>query len=229
MCSDRQTARCALGLAVIFFLFSSLALAQGIQTSGHQTLITLRPAVVQQDYSQQLPAPTSGTPPWSWRLVSGNLPAGMNFSLDGTFTGTPTAAGSFRVQVEATDSATTPQTVPFQVDLIIQPQLEVRWDAPPTVEPDDMQGTIQGSLRVINHSQESVDLTVVVVALNEINKAFALGYEHFSFAPGEQVIPFESSVPRGNYLVHVDAIGVPPTPAGTLYSGLQTPEPLVIP
>jgi hypothetical protein len=52
-------------------------------------------------------------------------------------------------------------------------------------------------------------LTVVVVAVNEINKAFTLGYQHFSIAPGatSPVIPFGMQLPPGRYRVRADAVG----------------------
>jgi len=50
---------------------------------------------------------------------------------------------------------------------------------------------------------------VIVVAVNEIGKAFALGYQHFDLLPKtkEQEIPFESQLPGGRYTVRVDAVG----------------------
>src|SRR3954453_14642813 len=43
-------------------------------------------------YSQTLGA-SGGTPPYSWSMASGSLPAGLNIS-GGTISGTPTAAGT---------------------------------------------------------------------------------------------------------------------------------------
>ncbi len=225
---QHRTRQLALYLSLGFVtvpLLSSLLFAQGIQTAGHETLVNLPDAVVQQPYSHQLEEPPAGAPPWAWHLASGTLPPGLTVNPDGTITGTPTAVGSFRWQMQATDSATTPAAVSYQVELAVRPQLEMQWDAQPSLDSD----TIQGRVRVINHSQESLNLTVIVVAINEIGKAFALGYQHFDFAPGSQVIDFGSSLPRGSYLVHADAIGVSATSAASLYSGLQTPQPLVVP
>ena len=44
-------------------------------------------------YSQALAA-TGGTPPYSWSVVSGALPAGLSLSTEGAITGTPSAPGS---------------------------------------------------------------------------------------------------------------------------------------
>ena len=48
---------------------------------------------------------TGGTPPYTFAIVSGALPAGLTFSPGGSFGGTPTAFGTFKFTVQATDSA----------------------------------------------------------------------------------------------------------------------------
>jgi len=54
-------------------------------------------------------------------------------------------------------------------------------------------------------------MTVIIVAVNEIGKAFALGYQHFNIARNvEQVVPFSTTVPNGRYIVHADAIAALP-------------------
>ena len=56
-------------------------------------------------YSASLQA-TSGTPPYTWSILSGQLPAGLFLSSpDGIISGIPTAAGSFSVALQVTDSA----------------------------------------------------------------------------------------------------------------------------
>lgn len=60
-------------------------------------------ATVGSAYSTTLSA-TGGTAPYSFALVSGALPAGIVFSSGGSFSGTPTHAGSFAVTVRVTDS-----------------------------------------------------------------------------------------------------------------------------
>jgi hypothetical protein len=61
-------------------------------------------------YSQPLAA-TGGTSPYTWRLISGALPAGLSLSSSGVISGTPTAAGTATFTVKVTDSTTpTPQS-----------------------------------------------------------------------------------------------------------------------
>ena len=56
-------------------------------------------------YSQTL-AVVAGTGPFTWSLLSGALPGGLNLSPQGQITGTPTAGGTFPFQVQVTDTAT---------------------------------------------------------------------------------------------------------------------------
>lgn len=48
---------------------------------------------------------TGGTPPYSWQVATGTLPAGISLnSTTGTLSGTPTASGSFGATIRVTDS-----------------------------------------------------------------------------------------------------------------------------
>lgn len=56
--------------------------------------------------------PGLGTPPYSWRVANGILPAGLSFtpsSSTATLTGKPTLAGTSYFDLEVTDSGTPPQ------------------------------------------------------------------------------------------------------------------------
>jgi uncharacterized protein (TIGR03437 family) len=57
---------------------------------------------VQTSYSQQLAA-SGGTSPYSWILLSGPLPPGLNLSSSGLISGTPTQAGEFVFTVRVND------------------------------------------------------------------------------------------------------------------------------
>ena len=54
-------------------------------------------------YNQQLIA-TGGTPPYTWSLGSGSLPAGLNLAPSGLISGTPTSAGTFTFTAHVRDS-----------------------------------------------------------------------------------------------------------------------------
>jgi hypothetical protein len=53
---------------------------------------------------------------------------------------------------------------------------------------------------------------VIVVAVNEIGKAFALRYEHLTLPKGAETpdLKFDSSLPLGQYTLHADAVGEVP-------------------
>jgi len=62
------------------------------------------PGQLQVSYSAPVAA-TGGTPPYSWSLSSGGLPAGLSLSSSGTIAGIPTVAGSFSFTIGVKDNA----------------------------------------------------------------------------------------------------------------------------
>jgi hypothetical protein len=56
-------------------------------------------------------AATGGVAPYSWELVSGQLPPGLSLAPTGALSGTPTARGDFRFEVQVSDAAQPPQTL----------------------------------------------------------------------------------------------------------------------
>src|SRR5205085_1539545 len=212
--------RVAITTMVLFALASSALAQQPIppnpapapgqqprpQPAQTQPAITLPQGVVREAYYRQLRTRATGSPPWKWKLVGGTLPPGLAVGRDGVVSGTPTSAGDYRFRVEATDSASPAQKVQIDVLLPVRNPLACEWAAPPVVADRGGNG-IFGSLTVTNASTTTMDLTVIIVAVNEMGRATALGYQHFMFAPGTQMIPFGSTLPRGNYIVHADAVG----------------------
>jgi hypothetical protein len=145
-----------------------------------------------------------GRTPYDWSLLQGKLPAGL--SLDrtrGRISGTPTAPGQSTVTIMVRDAVG--QADRLRITITIQSLLDIVWQSAPVLD----QTNISGSLRVTNYSGNEVMLTVVVVAVNEIGKAFTLGYQHFSLLPGaaSPVIPFGMQLPPGRYRVRADAVG----------------------
>jgi hypothetical protein len=69
---------------------------------------TLPGGTVSTVYSTTLTA-TGGTPPYSWSLASGSLPAALTLSSSGIISGTATAAGTNYFSLMVKDSAPTPQ------------------------------------------------------------------------------------------------------------------------
>ncbi len=80
---------------------------QAVTLTVNPAVLTLTPATlsagtVAQDYGQTFEA-TGGVGSVSFSLASGTLPAGLSFSSDGVLSGTPTAGGSFTIEVQASD------------------------------------------------------------------------------------------------------------------------------
>ena len=70
---------------------------------------TLPSVGVNQAYSANLQA-AGGTPPYTWSLNSGQLPAGIALASNGQISGTPTTSGQSNFGVTAKDSSSTPET-----------------------------------------------------------------------------------------------------------------------
>ncbi len=87
----------------------SVALAIGDGAVAITTASPLPLGKLNAAYSATLAA-SGGTPPYSWSVTSGSLPAGLALSAAGVVSGTPTAYGTSNITVQATDSAATPQS-----------------------------------------------------------------------------------------------------------------------
>ena len=76
---------------------------------------------VGQAYSQTLTA-TGGTPPFSWTLDSGSLPAGLTLNAStGAVTGTPTSAGTESFTARVTDSLSQTDTQALSIEVAPAP------------------------------------------------------------------------------------------------------------
>src|ERR1019366_7205107 len=67
-------------------------------------------------YSQALGA-SGGSPPYSWSVASGTLPAGLSLVAGGTISGTPGAAGASSFTVRVTDSASASSTAALSITI----------------------------------------------------------------------------------------------------------------
>jgi hypothetical protein len=73
------------------------------------TIASLPDATYGAAYSQALQA-IGGTPPYSWSVSSGALPAGLSLSAGGQITGSPTSVGTSSFTIQVTDSAAQPSS-----------------------------------------------------------------------------------------------------------------------
>lgn len=146
-----------------------------------------------------------GVNPYTWQLAEGSqLPPGLRLHQhSGLITGTPTTAGEYHFTLTLSDMNAPPSHTQRDFTLVVVAGLTVEWKRPPKVS-----GVwISGSLIVANHTGEPANLTVIVVAVNQIGRATALGYQHFTIQPqAEQEIPFGATPGPGNYMVRADAV-----------------------
>ncbi len=189
------------------------------------TTETLPPAAQRQSYTAQLQA-SGGTSPLKWEIVKGKLPDGLQLdAATGMLAGAPTGVAEARFTVQVTDSAG--QTAEREFQLRSLPPLDCEWKKAPVVQ----DGGIQGAVTVTNGTNAGFDLTFIVVAVNEIGKAFALGYQHVTMAAQSELpnVPFGSSLPRGHYIIHVDCVAEDTANNRIFRARLQTPTPFTIP
>lgn len=207
-------------LTLILFIATGFARSQDLQIQP----LPSQGMIVGQGYTLPLQA-TGGTAPYAWHLVQGEMPPGLKLHPhNGKITGVPTVPGDYRFTIGAAD-----ESIPklhAQRDLVIHviAGLEVDWKEPPAVHGN----SISGSAVVTNQTGVDFDLTVVIVAVNEIGRATALGYQHFKLAAqsSSPVIPFGSSPGQGTYYVRVDAVAHQPTHHYVYRANKQTSDPI---
>ena len=187
-------------------------------------------AFLGQAYYYQLDPPTQGTRPWRFRTLRGSLPPGIALEATGILAGAANVPGEYKFTLEATDSSPQPVAKTRDYILTVPPPLTVAWTKPPQSAPQQTppNGVISGELEVVNGSGRTMDLTVIIVAVNTFNKAFALGYHRFTLSVGSQRIPFGSNLPRDTYVVHADAVGEIPETL-QIYRARQQTNPLAVP
>jgi len=160
--------------------------------------------IVGQHYELVLTA-SGGAQPYSWHLLSGELPPGCRLHAHtGKISGVPSAAGDYSFTVAVHDSNVPQMQIQRAFTIHVIEGLTVDWQEAPKVHGN----AIQGSAIVSNQTPHEVVLTLVVVAVNEIGRATTLGYQHFTLAAQETspVIPFGSSPGLGTYYVRADAV-----------------------
>jgi Putative Ig domain len=169
---------------------------------------------------------TGGRQPLTWKVSSGKLPPGLKLDpVQGVIAGTPTAPGAYNFEVSVTDSNIPAMQTQREFTLVVTAALSIDWKLPPAVHGQKLEGSVVAT----NYSEQDFTLTVIVMAVNQIGRATALGYQEFTLRSGaEQVIPFGSSPGPGSYVVHGDAVAEAAS-TNTIYRARkQTAEPLVI-
>jgi Putative Ig domain len=171
---------------------------------------------------------TGGVPPYRWTLTAGDLPPGLNLDPSGYLFGRPLKPGTYEFTLTVTDSARPAHAIIKDFKSRVTAALLLEWLNPPSVQGDQ----ITGSVQVSNGTEEDdFDLTVIIVAVNEFGRATALGYQHTTLKPGVTNFPiqFGSTLPAGAYVVHADAIAEIPPKNTILRQHLQTPVLSIVP
>ena len=167
-----------------------------------------------------------GVPVLRWRLEKGSLPPGLKLEDDGLLHGQPERAGEFQFTVSVTDSGKPQQAVQKGFVLRVRSALTLNWKSPAHVNGN----RIEGSVEVSNTTPDDMELTFVVLAVAANGRATAIGYQHFVLrrATIAKELPFGDTLPHGEYVVHVDAVGEV-APNNLIYrERLQTPGALQI-
>ena len=162
-----------------------------------------------------------GFEPYHWHVVSGSMPRGLELQDSGHIAGVVNQQGNLEFTVQATDR-TGAKSQPKKFTLAIEPPLRADWLRKPQVS-----GTrIDGSVKVSNTSGRDFDFTFVVLAVNDIGRATAIGYQHFPLKKNtrDMELPFGDTLGPGNYVVNVDLVGEEPASQTIFRTRLVTPR-----
>jgi hypothetical protein len=215
-------------LILLLLAWPQALLAQQAAAGGDPLVISSEPlpkGLLRQSYRTRLVG-GGGIAPLTWELTSGSLPAGLTLAADGALTGTPTETGLFHFTVTVTDSGKPAQQRNKELTLQVVAPLIVEWSRYPKITGQ----RVEGAIKVSNQTGDDFDLTVILLAVNDLHRATAVGYQHFKLKENtvELEIPFEENLPRGAYVLNVDVVGEVEV-SNTIYRArLVTPDKLQV-
>ncbi len=161
-----------------------------------------------------------------WQLEKGALPPGIKLEDDGLLHGTADRTGKFQFTASVRDSGKPQQGVEKQFVIRVRAAFSLNWKSLAHVSGN----RIEGSVEVSNNTPDDIDLTYIVLAVAPDGRATAIGYQHFPLRKGtnSKELPFGETLPRGGYVVHVDAVGEV-APKNLIYrERMDTPERLQV-
>jgi len=184
--------------------------AQAQNTPSSKSLISakqLPKASLWQPYNFRLKA-EGGIEPYHWTIASGSLPHGFALNPSGELKGTIEELGQVEFTAAVIDSDRPPKQQRRNFMLSVDTPLIAAWGRKAQV--NGMR--IDGSLKVSNRTGRDFDLTVIVLAVNDIGRATAIGYQHFPLKQNtrDMEIPFGDTLSPGSYAVNVDVVGEEP-------------------
>jgi hypothetical protein len=191
-------------------LVATLACAQQRPPASDSLSISTRElpkASLWEPYTANLQA-SGGIEPYHWHVVAGSVPRGFVLNEGGTLTGVLDEPGEYEFTVLVTDNDKPPKQGKQQLVLSAETPMTADWLRKAQVNGQ----RIEGSIKVSNHTGRDFDLTFIVLAVNDIGRATAIGYQHFPLKRDtrDMEIPFGDSLPAGNYVVNVDVVGEEP-------------------
>jgi Putative Ig domain len=188
---------------------------QGAATGEPITIesVSLPTGYLRQPYRFPLQS-AGGITPRKWHVTRGELPRGISLDEDGLLEGTPTVTGPFAFTVLVSDSGKPPQERSQELVLEILAPLLVEWSRYPKITGRE----VGCAVKVSNQTGEDFDLTVIALAVNEIGRATAVGYQHFTLKKQtfDLELAFAEHLPRGSYQLNVDAVAEVPA-TNTIY------------
>jgi len=221
--------RASCGIFLFILAVASIAPASASQADAQSLQIVAPPTqtvVAGENFSFSVVV-QGGFPPYTWSVTEGNLPPGLKLHPHkGVISGTPTTPGEYHFKLVVADSNIPHQQVQRDCTINVIAGLTIDWKEPPKVQGN----AISGSAVVSNQTGHTLDVTVIVVAVNEIGRATALGYQHFSLAAQKSspVIPFSSSPGTGTYTIRADAAAHRKSGHYIFRASKQTPDTLEV-
>lgn len=143
---------------------------------------------------------------YRWRLVNGALPRGLSLQEQGDLSGEVSEQGQSNFTIAAIDSSGRRKLQ--HCVLVTESPLIALWSNRAQVNAN----RIDGSIKVSNTTGRDLDLTFVVLAVNDLGRATAIGYQRFPLKRNTRdfELPFGETLAPGNYTINVDVIGEEP-------------------
>ena len=215
-------------LAALTVIFSAASIAQQAAATGEPLIIesvSLPKALLRQEYRFDLRA-KGGISPLDWEVTGGSLPDGIALNPDGVLNGIPAETGEFVFRVTITDSGKSAHEKTQQLTVLVVAPLLLHWSRSPAINGQK----IEFAIKLSNQTGQDFDLTLIALAVNDIGRATAVGYQRFTLRSDTEdlEIPFSESLPPGMYELHVDAVAEIPEKNTIYRSRLVTREKLVV-
>lgn len=151
---------------------------------------------------------SGGVEPYHFRIVDSSLPRSLRLSDEGILSGGLNQPGEFAFTVLVRDNSNPPKPTKQELILKTETPLTADWSRKAQVNGQ----RIEGAVKISNHSGHDFDLTFIVLAVNDIGRATAIGYQHFPLKKNtiDMEIPVGETLSTGNYAVNVDVVGEEP-------------------